>query len=81
MGFFKHHAKLSQPCYVVNTLHKVPQPCDNLKLVTDLQDCGKVATIYWYINNYKLSQIQSMYITALPEGHFSNSHNESVVIK
>ena len=29
-----HHTRLSQPCKVVNTLHKMPQPC---KVVTRLQ--------------------------------------------
>ena len=36
------HARSSQPSKVVKTLHKMPQPSDNL--VTALQDCGKVAT-------------------------------------
>ena len=40
--FHNHHAMLSQPFKVVNTLHKMPQPCDNH--VTTLQSCGKVAS-------------------------------------
>ena len=38
-----HHARLLQLCKVANTLHKLPQLCDNL--VTILQSCSKVATI------------------------------------
>ena len=28
--FHNQHARLSQPCEVVNTLHEIPQTCDNL---------------------------------------------------
>ena len=37
-----HHARLLQPCKVANTLHKLPQPPDNL--VTALQSYSEVAT-------------------------------------
>ena len=29
MEFCSHHARLSQPCKVVNTLNKILKPCDN----------------------------------------------------
>ena len=34
-----HHARLLQLCKVANSLHKLPQSCDNI--VTTLQGCSK----------------------------------------
>ena len=45
-----HHARLLQLCKVVNTLHKLPQPCDNL--VTTLQGCSKVTTTQLFLYVY-----------------------------
>ena len=47
--FSNHFTTIMQGlCKVVNTLHKAPQPCDNL--LTTLQDCSKVATTYVVIS-------------------------------
>ena len=45
-----HHARLLQLCKVANTLHILPQPCDNL--VTTLQSCSKVATTQLFPYGY-----------------------------
>ena len=60
---------LQPSCKVVNTLRKMPQPCDNL--VTTLQGCSKVATT----SKFPYGTLSNNSSSSGTDGNSRNSNN------
>ena len=73
MKFHNHHASCSQLCKLVNTLHKVPQICDNLNcynLTRLWQGCYVQPRVsFVFILNLKSAELCSSF-----RKHFRNFH-------